>query len=495
MPYDAIRFRRAKRACALGAAALLVALFAAGPSAGADGDVDRSAPPTLGPPPSLQLPPIQRFELSNGLDVWLLEKHSVPIVQVDLLIRSGSVAEPSGKNGLSEAVTAMLDEGAGSMDALELSDAIAFLGAELETWSDLHSMGVDLSVPVVRLGEALTLMADVSLRPTFPAEELERLRAELLTQLLQDRDEPRAIASVLFQRTLFGKDHPYGASQDEASLRGISVADLKAFHGAHFLPGNATLIVVGDVTADEARPLLEASFGSWIGAAVEEPKVAKAPQVEGRTVYLVDKPGAAQSEIRIGRIGVDRQSPDYFALTVMNTLLGGSFTSRLNSNLREDKGYTYGAGSRFDFEKSPGAFLAASAVQTEVTDKALVEFMKELEGISEISDEELERARGYVALRFPRAFQTASGIADQLSELVLYDLPEDYFNHYVERILAVTREDAVRVAKQYVDPDNIAVVVVGDREVIGAGVEALGLGPIRQLTVEDVLGPAPELGN
>lgn len=495
MRHESIRSRRVARRGLACAVVLCLGLVGLAASAAAEVTVDRSAPPELGPPPSLTLPPIQRFALSNGLAVWLLEKHSVPIVQVDLLIRSGSVAEPSGKAGLAEAVTAMLDEGAGSRDALALSDAIAFLGAELETWSDLHSMGVDLSVPVVRLGEALTLMADVSLHPTFAPEELERLRAELLTQLLQNRDEPRAIASVLFQRTLFGKEHPYGVTQDEASLRGISVADLEAFHGAHFRPGNATLIVVGDVTAGEAAPLLEASFGSWSGAAVAEPKVATAPQVKGRTVYLVDKPGAAQSEIRIGRIGVDRQSPDYFALTVMNTLLGGSFTSRLNSNLREDKGYTYGAGSRFAFEKSPGAFFAASAVQTDVTDKALVEFMKELAGISEISDEELERARGYVALRFPRAFQTASGIADQLSELVLYDLPVDYFNHYVERTLAVTREDAVRVAKQYVDPDNIAIIVVGDREEIEAGVEALGLGPVRELTVEDVLGPAPELGN
>lgn len=495
MPRHSIRRRAAGVAATMSLLSAFALSIAKAQPAADPSVVDRSAPPLLGPPPSLELPPIQRFRLANGLEVLLLEKHQVPIVQVNLVVRSGSVSDPTDRTGLAGFVAEMLDEGAGERDALELADAIAFLGAELESWSAFHAMGLDLSVPVRRLEEALGLMADVALRPRFAAEELERLRIEKLTGLLQSRDEPREIAAVLFGRTLFGAGHPYGESEDEAGLRAISVADLQAFHRAHYRPGNASLIVVGDVTAAAARPLLEASFGGFQGAAPETPEVETADQVEGRTIYLVDKPGAAQSEIRIGRIGAARQSPDYFSLVVMNTVLGGSFTSRLNSNLREDKGYTYGAFSRFDFQKGPGAFVAQAAVQTEATAESIAEFMKELTAISQISDEELERARNYVALRFPRAFQTASGIADQLTELVLHDLPDDYFNRYVERVLAVTREDAQRVARRYVDPRRVALVVVGDRQTIAEGIEAMELGPVRHLSVEDVLGQAPELGN
>jgi predicted Zn-dependent peptidase len=217
-------------------------------------------------------------------------------------------------------------------------------------------------------------------------------------------------------------------------------------------------------------------------------------QVERREVYLVDKPGAAQSEIRIGRVGAPRLTADYYALVVMNTILGGAFTSRLNQNLREEHGYSYGAYSFFDFEPLPGPFVASAAVQTAVTDSALVEFMKELRGILEpVTDEELERAKNYVALRFPSRFQTVAGIARQIAQIELYGLPDTYFNDYVDRILAVTRADVLRVARKYIDPDRVAIVVVGDRSKIEGGVRALELGPLRLLTVEDVLGPPPVL--
>ena len=209
----------------------------------------------------------------------------------------------------------------------------------------------------------------------------------------------------------------------------------------------------------------------------------------------MDKPGAAQSEIRIGRIGVPRLTDDYYALVVMNTILGGSFTSRLNQNLREDKGYTYGAGSYFDFAQLAGPFQASSAVQTAVTDAALTEFMKELNGILEpVPAEELERAKNFVALRFPSRFQTVAGIAGQLTQLELYDLPDGYFNEYVERILGITQADVRRVAQKYIVPDQMAVIVVGDRATIEEGIRALELGPINNLTIEDVLGRTPEIG-
>lgn len=469
-----------------------VALIATVSTTHAEGP-DRTSPPKLGPPPSLELPELERFELSNSLPVLLLAKHQVPVVQVNLLIRSGSVSDPEGNAGLAAMTAAMLDEGAGQHDALELSDAIDYLGADLSTWSDHHASGVNLFVPVGKLPEALPLMADVALRPTFSAEELERQRLDRLTELLQSRDEARSIVSVQLDRALFGNDHPYGRFSDEASLRALQVGNLEGFHSLHYRPGNAALIVVGDVDRSMIQAMLEASFGGWEGSAAEREEVVEARQIAGRIVYLVDKPEAAQSEIRVGRIGASRKTEDYYALEVMNTILGGSFTSRLNDNLREDKGYTYGAGSRFLFRPIPGPFVAGAAVQTDATDKALVEILKELEAIDSVSDEEVVRAKNYLALQFPRGFQSVTRIADRLSEVVRYDLPDGYFNGYVSKILAVTKADIERVAEKYIESENLAIVVVGDRSKIDRDVAALKLGRIEELTIDEVLGPAPAL--
>ncbi|MDL1893031.1 insulinase family protein, partial [Sphingobacteriales bacterium CHB3] len=249
-----------------------------------------------------------------------------------------------------------------------------------------------------------------------------------------------------------------------------------------------------DVTAKTILPKLNALFGKWKAGKVESKTWPTAKQVEARKLYLVDKPGAAQSVIRIGRIGVARTTEDYYPIVVMNTILGGSFTSRLNNNLREEHGYAYGAGSRFNFLPLPGSFLASSDVQTDVTDKALTEFMKELTNISTISDDELTRAKNYVALSYPSDFQSVGEIAGRLGDLVIYNLPDTYFNNYTKNILAVTKDDVVRVAKKYVDPDKIAIVVVGDMSKVEAGIIALNLGPIEKLTIEEVLGSKPVLG-
>ncbi|HKY60957.1 MAG TPA: pitrilysin family protein, partial [Gemmatimonadota bacterium] len=389
---------------------------------------------------------------------------------------------------------AMLDEGAAGRSALELADEVDVLGADLSTGAGEHTASVSLHVPVTRLEPALAVMADVVLRPDFPAAELDRQRIDRLTEILQWRDEPAAIAGVEFDRTLYGASHPYGVPNvgTAASLAAMTVGDLQAFHDRHYRPGGATLVVVGDVTGEAVLPLLERAFGGWQGSAQALPEEPPVEQVAERRILLVDKPGAEQSEIRIGRIGAARLTDDYFPLVVMNTILGGSFTSRLNQNLREDKGYSYGAFSGFAFRPWRGPFLAAAAVQTEVTAEALTEFVRELRRILErVAEDELERARNYVALGFPSTFQTVAGTAGALGELALYDLPDDYFDRYIERVLAVTAEDVQRVAAEYLDPDRVAIVVVGDLERIEAPVRALGLGPVETLSVEDVLGPAP----
>lgn len=457
--------------------------------------VDRSAPPAPGPAPALELPSVQRFTLSNGLPVVLMEKHQVPLVDLRLLIDAGAVDDPADRRGLASVTLDMMDEGAAGRDALALAEEVDFLGATLRTGSGLHTSVVELYTPLSKLESALPLMADVVLRPDFPEADLERLRLQRLTQLVQAHDEPNAVAATLFDRVLYGAAHPYGASPDEAGLRALSRADLERYHAAAVRPGNATLVVVGDVTRATIEPLLEAAFGTWTGGPSGTPaQVDAVPQVEGRTVYLVDKPGAAQSVIRIGRIGAPRSTDDYYALTVLNTVLGGSFTSRLNQNLREDKGYTYGARSAFDFRPAAGPFLAYAAVQTDVTGPALAEFMKELEAIrTPIPADELERAKNYVALQYPRRFQTVRQVAGELGELVAYDLPESTLTAFTERIQAVTAADVQRVAHQYVDPDHLAIVVVGDRAAVEAQIDALGLGTVELLTVPDVLGPVPVL--
>lgn len=455
---------------------------------------DRTKPPELGPPPALTLPAIAQHTLSNGLKVLLLEKHQVPVVQVNLVIRAGSANDPDGRTGLASMTAVMLDEGAGGKSALELADAIDFLGAQLGVSAEQHVTTVSLHAPVARLDSALGLLADVALRPAFAAEELERQRRQRLTALAQQHDEPRIVAGVQFAKALYGAGHPYGRRTGgvEQSVRSFTVDDLRRFHDTWFRPNNAALVVVGDVRAAAILPKLEAAFGRWQSGTVPAAQWNEAPQVRRRAVSLVDKPGAAQTEVVIGRIGPPRSTADYYALVVMNTILGGSFTSRLNNNLREEKGYTYGAGSSFGFDRLAGPFTARASVHTAVTDKALTEFFKELRAIRErVPAEELERARNFVALRFPERFETVASVARQLGELYAYDLPPDYYNQYTRRILAVTAQDVQRVARQYVDPDRVAVVLVGDRAKIEAGVRALRLGPIETLTVEQVLGPVP----
>jgi len=458
---------------------------------------NRSRPPEPGPPPTLALPPIQEHTLSNGLRVMLMEKHNVPVVQVNVIVHAGSAYDPAGKIGLATMMADMMDEGAGSRDALELADAIEFLGARIGVGSGTHTVSATMYTAGAKLDEALPLLADIVLRPTFPDEELERKRLSRLTQILQAHDEPRAIASVLFAKALYGDGHPYGSPGigDEASTRSITVEDLRQFHDTYFKANNAVVIAVGDITPTELLPKLESALGVWQSGSVPTPSWPAAEQVRQTEVLLVDKPGAPQSEIRIGRIGAERKTEDYYALDVMNTILGGSFTSRLMQNLREDKGYTYGAGSSFSFRPLPGPFMASSAVQTDATAASLTEFFKEFGAIREpVPEDELTRGKNYEALAFPGAFQSVGGIAGNLSEIAVYDLPRDYFNQYIERILAVTQADVQEVARKYIVPDQMLVVVVGDRATVEEQIRALGLGPVRILSIEDVLGPKPDLG-
>ena len=452
---------------------------------------DRSKPPAIGPAPSLKLPAIQKTKLSNGLPVWIVEHHEVPIAQINLIVRSGSAADPIGKYGVGSLTAALLDEGAGSRSALELADAIDFLGANIATTSTSDVSAVRMSVPVARLGDALPLMADISLRPAFPSQELERLRKERLTGLLQAKADPSGIVQIAFPRVVFGPIHRYGTTSGglPPSLEAMTVDDLRTFYRTHYRPDNATLIVVGDITQASIVPMLEKSFGGWKtdGMKPLDASVPLAPQLTKRQVFLIDKPGAAQTQIRIGWVGVPRSTPDYVTLQVLNTVFGGSFTSRLNQNLREKHGYSYGASSVFDMRKSAGPFLAAAPVQTDKTAEAIKEFFVELDGIlALIPPAELEKAKNYVALSFPSEFETTGDLARKLEDLVVYNLPDDTYANFVAAVGRVTAADVQRAAARYIQPEKMAVVVVGDRGAIESGIRALNLGPMNVIPIDDL---------
>jgi zinc protease len=452
---------------------------------------DRSKPPALGPPPTLKLPQIQKRTLSNGLPVWLIESHEVPLAQVNLLVQAGSADDPPGKYGTASLTAAMLDEGAGTRTSLEIADATDFLGAVVTTSSSFDASSIRMNVPVAKLADALPVMADVALRPTFPDSDLERLRQERLTGLLQAQDDPAAIASMAFSRILFGAAHRYGtgAVGTPAAVKALTGGDLRAFHGAYYTPANSTLVVVGDLKMDAVLPLLEQHYGGWKGTAKPRTTIALAPQPARREIIVVDKPGAEQSQVRIGWIGVPRSTPDYFTIAVLNTVLGGSFTSRLNQNLREKHGYAYGASSNFDMRLSAGPFVAGGGVQTDKTAEAVREFFNELDAIQKpIGADELAKAKNYLALGFPGDFETTGDLSRRLEEMIVYRLPDDYFEQYVARIQAVTPAAVQKATATYIQPARFVAVVVGDAKTIEAPLRALKLGPVRVMKVAEAIG-------
>jgi predicted Zn-dependent peptidase len=382
----------------------------------------------------------------------------------------------------------MLTEGTATRSALEIADQIAYLGIGLGASSNWDAATVNLHTPMAQLDSALALFADVVLHPAFRPEDFERVRKNRLTALVQLKDRPTAIADQAYAAILYGGSHPYGHNLlgTEASITGMAPTDLQSFYRANFLPNNSTLIVVGDVTPAQVEAKISALFGSWQRGTVTPFTFTDAPKPAATTVYLVDKPGAAQSSFRIGSIGVPRSTKDYFALSVMNTILGGTFTSRLMQNLRETHGYTYGARSRFDMRQSAGPFTASAEVVAAKTDSGLVEFMKELNAIRDtVPTVELNKAKRFLQLSMPGDFETTQQIANQLIPVVLYGLPLDYYNSYVANVEAITQADVQRVAKQYINPSSLAIVVVGDRKSIEAGLKAVNAGPI---SIRDFFG-------
>jgi len=471
---------------------LVAALVLLGTSAGAQ-EFDRSMVPAPGTTPTVPSPDVHRRTLPNGLELWTVTRTDLPIINAVLAIRAGS-AEDGALPGLANVTAGLLDEGSTDRTGPEFARAVAGLGISLNAGAGIERTTVSLQTLTRTADSAFALLGELVTRPAFAQAEIDRDRQLRINSLGARQDQPTVIATQLFNATVFGKDSPYGHPGDgtPASIEAMSRADITGFHQKYYRPANAVLVVVGDVTPDRAAALVTSALGNWQGKSAAREAIPAAPPAPAAAVYLVDKPKAAQSEIRIGAVGASRTSPDYYALSVLNTLLGGQFSSRINLNIRENKGYTYGARSNFTFLRGRGPWVASSGVVTAKTDSSLIEFMRELvdiRGSRPATAAEVDFATGSIIRSYPRRLETNSGVAGELAELAYYRLPPSELADYQKRIGAVTPVDVNRVAVKYIQPEHFTTVVVGDLSVIQTGVEALNLGPVRVVTPEGSLVP------
>ncbi len=436
--------------------------------------------PELGPTPRFRPPHFEHRRLSNGLELRIVERHELPIVTIDLIVKSGETLTPAGKEGLASLAAELLTSGTTTLSTIQLAGALAEIGASIDSDGGLESTTVGLTTLSRHLDRGLDLFADVVRNPAFEARELERLRLERLSQLSAIADDAEETSHLLFPRLIYGSQHPYGRPilGTPASVKSITRDDISAFCRRIMVPGNAAVVVVGDVRPDAIAGALDVRFRGWgPGPIPAEPTSEKPPSPpDGRPIFLIDRPGAPQSVIAIGRVAAARKSPDYHAILAMNAILGGQFASRINLKLRQEKGYSYGAESGFGFYREPGPFVAGGPVESSVTKEALVEFFHELSGIvgpRPVTEEELAFAKERLLLGFPSRFETTFGVAGQLAVLVADDLPDDEFERYQPRIEALTRADVDRVAHRYITPDNMVVLIVGDRARIEGPIQTL----------------------
>lgn len=447
-----------------------------------------TAPP-LGAAPTLTIPTLERAVLPNGLTIIVARNTEVPVVEGRLLIDGG--ARITGvAPGLATFAASVLTEGAAGRSALQLAEEIAFLGASINAGAGWENFIVSVRAPKRTFSDALGLAADVVLRPNFASADVKRLRDLRLASFLQARDQPGAVAQRVFYRNVFPASHPlhFSTAGDSATTAPLDSATVRAFWVRAANPQRATLILSGDVTLDEARAWGTKHFGAWRAPATPALKpaartVAVAPSRPTR-VILVDKPDAAQSVIMIGAPGVAKSSPDYAALTLMNTIMGGSFSSRLNDLLREQLGYSYGAGSNFAWDPVPGPFVASSQVRTNVTDSSLAVFFAQFNAMRDehVSHDELERGRNYLVLGALGDYETAGNVGGAITQSILFNEPLSAVVAELKAIGAVTAAQLHAAARRHLDPSRLTVVVVGDIAKIRPGIEKLGLGPIEVQT-------------
>jgi len=451
--------------------------------------VDRSRLPALGPDPGFRFPEIRRGALTNGMGVWTVEHHAVPLVSFLVLLPAGSAADPANRPGLAAMTSDMLDEGCGDLNALELHEALGRIGAHLDSEIGSDSTLLTLTSLSRYAGRGVAMLADMFICPRLDQRDFDRVRELRLNRLVQMRDMGPALADRAFAQLLY-PGHPYGHLPlgSEGSLRAMLLREVSAFHRAQFMPSRMTVVAAGDAPHAELAALVERAFGGWAHAPGATPPaertIDQAPPAPANRLALLHRPGAEQSELRIGHVAVSRSTPDYHALLVLNMVLGGQFVSRINMNLREDKGYTYGVRTSFDFRRGPGPFTLAASVGSEVTVEAILEALSEIRAIRgdrPVTREELETGRAALTRGYPRTFETAEQISRGAAQLALYGLADDYFTTFVPMVLAVDEAAVTRVAEAHIDPARLLTVIVGDREKVGPSLPRLELGTVAEV--------------
>lgn len=444
----------------------------------------REGPPPAGTPAPFVAPKVTEARLKNGVRVLFVERRALPLVSVRIVAAGGaSDAAP----GVAELASSLLLSGTKRRSAVEISDALSALGAQHSVFSDDDATGVSLDVLSEKLGDALGVLGESIVAPTFPPDELERQRKRTLTFLGQARDSAGRQLWYETLSTLYPAGHPYATPVvgTETAVRGAKAAELARFHARVWSPDRVTVAVVGDVDREALIPHLERALGGLAGRGGKPRVPAAAPPFDPKAprVVVVDRKGATQTNLQVAQHGVPRSTPDFEALLVMNTILGGGFSSRLNMNLREKHAYTYGASSRFDYRRGAGPFVAGGAIQRDATAKALKEIFAELDRIRDelVGEDELDLAKSSIIERLPSHVETNAGTAMLLASLSLYGLPLDELERRVAKVRAVTREDVQRVARRYLDPKTMRVVMVGDHDKIAGEVGGLGLGALRRV--------------
>jgi zinc protease len=435
--------------------------------------------------PDFTPPEIQTASLSNGMEIYLVEDHELPLVQLNLVIKSGWAADPSKRPGAASLTAELLNEGTKNRNALDISDEVRRLGAKLNSTSYFDNSSVELNVLKKNLDQALDLMADVVLNPTFPEEELQRQKEIYLGKIQQESQQPYPAAFNSFLRELYGEDHPYGqpytGSGTKESITAITRSDIIDYFKANYLPNNTTAIVVGDITLNEAKSKIEKVFKKWEDGTVVASNIKEVSPIDKTTIFIVDKPGAAQSTIAMGNLIGPRNSPDFLPLDIAGKVLGGGSIARLYMNLRQEKGYTYGAFTDVIGRQTQGVIVNYARIQVDATGESVLEFIKEIRGITgeiPITESELSDVKNNEIKGFPQDFQTLAGIANKLEKIITYGLPLDEWDSYVSRVNAIDVQKAQEIAAKNIFPDALLIVVVGDRDKIESQIRELNLGEI-----------------
>ncbi len=451
------------------------------------------ARPRAGPPRDYRFPFFERVTLDNGLSVIVAPVHKLPIVSVALVADAGASSESPGADGVAQLTARALTEGTRRRNGDALGEQFERWGAAMGAAADWDAAVVAMTVLVPRLDEAMALFAEVVLEPVFPERELARLKAERLADLLQLQTEPRGLADEMFSRFVYRATSRYARPEhgSVASVQAIDRAVVERFYNARYQPAGSTLVLAGDVSVADGVELAQRLFGEWSGTTTAAEAVDDGPARTTRAVHIVRKEGAPQSEIRIGHVGLPRNHPDYFPALILNGLLGGLFSSRINLNLREVHAYTYGAHSSFEWRRGAGPFVVSTAVKSDVTAAAASEILIEIARIraDAVSEDELTLATSYLDGIFPIRYETTDSIARALAALAIYELPADYFDSYRANIRRVTAMDVLHAADRYLHPGRLQLVVVGDPSVIEAPLAALDAGPV---SVHDAEGKAEQ---